>query len=111
MEEAKTRIGKTRVAKPVVRARDSQIQKAHENRFKIVNCSRAVDTSSINEKTVTILDIEKQIHQLNSSLTKDELNISTFVYDLYMPEFGDLETDIDHEMMAHNLRLVSFYEV
>uniref|UniRef100_A0A1L8DHX0 Probable RNA polymerase II nuclear localization protein SLC7A6OS n=1 Tax=Nyssomyia neivai TaxID=330878 RepID=A0A1L8DHX0_9DIPT len=108
MEEAKARIGKTRVAQPVVRARDSQIQKAHENRFKIVNCSRAVDTSSNNEKTVTILDIEKQIHQLNSSLTKDELNISTFVYDLYMPEFGDLETDIDHEMMAHHLSIQSF---
>ncbi|XP_055683791.1 probable RNA polymerase II nuclear localization protein SLC7A6OS [Lutzomyia longipalpis] len=124
MEEAKERIGKTRLPQPVARARDTQRQKAHEERFKIVNCSRAVDAScSGDEKAVTILDIEKQAAALPNSEAvaaaqtnptsidpkgAEEMVISSYVYDLYVSELGDLGHDIDDGMLEHQLSVRPF---
>ncbi|XP_059618040.1 uncharacterized protein LOC132262709 isoform X2 [Phlebotomus argentipes] len=114
-EEAKELMGKTRIPQPVARARDSHRLKTQEERFRIVNCSRAVDSSgSGEEKPITILDIEKQSTLPAAEETAQSPSRQAepenrqgfrldFVYDLYVSELGDLETDIDDGMLENQL--------
>ncbi|XP_059618039.1 probable RNA polymerase II nuclear localization protein SLC7A6OS isoform X1 [Phlebotomus argentipes] len=119
-EEAKELMGKTRIPQPVARARDSHRLKTQEERFRIVNCSRAVDSSgSGEEKPITILDIEKQSTLPAAEETAQSPSRQAepenrqgfrldFVYDLYVSELGDLETDIDDGMLENQLSIRPF---
>lgn len=122
MEEAKELMGKTRIPQPVARARDNHRLKTQEERFRIVNCSRAVDASNAEEgKAITILDIEKQASLSAKEApenpsrdtrqdTEPQTAITGYVYDLYVSEIGDLGSDIDDGMLENQLRFVSLDE-
>ncbi|XP_055710897.1 probable RNA polymerase II nuclear localization protein SLC7A6OS [Phlebotomus papatasi] len=120
MEEAKELMGKTRIPQPVARARDNHRLKTQEERFRIVNCSRAVDASNAEEgKAITILDIEKQASHSTKETpenpsrdtrqdTEPQTAITGYVYDLYVTEIGDLGSDIDDGMLENQLSIHPF---
>ena len=99
---------------------------SNENRFKVVNCFRAIDTdaSDAAPKEITIVDIEKQplpmvtehdaanIATTSSNGRQNERSVENFtptdgdgyVYDLYLPENEQQADDVDYT--DNYLRLV-----
>ncbi|XP_055848682.1 uncharacterized protein LOC129913824 isoform X2 [Episyrphus balteatus] len=101
------------------RGRQEMRAQSNENRFKVVNCFRAIDTdaSDAAPKEITIVDIEKQ--PLPMVTENEAANIATtssngrqnesrtvetftptdgdgYVYDLYLPENEQQADDVDY---------------
>lgn len=103
-DEAKQLALKSRKPNILEKGRQEMRQNIQENRFKVVNCYRAIkatDDSSIeNNKEVTIVDVEKQTNSEQSSTSaatsssNNDTNSDNFVYDLYLPETAEIpQTD------------------
>ncbi|GAB0088690.1 hypothetical protein DMENIID0001_031540 [Sergentomyia squamirostris] len=111
-EEAKEVLSKTRTPQPVARSRDSNRMKSQQDRFKIVNCSRTVDSSEGGEgQSITILDIEKQDPLLNQEVRNtfpQDSEMSNFVYDLYVTDLQDIEPDINDGFLENQISICPF---
>ncbi|KAF7404698.1 putative RNA polymerase II nuclear localization protein SLC7A6OS [Vespula maculifrons] len=85
--------------KNVIRERTKQI--SMENRYKVVNCCRSLDTLNTNEleDTMTVIDVEDS---LSCSTTKnvDSETLENFVYDLYYTQTGS-DMIIDDLVSVH----------
>lgn len=123
-DDAKRLTQKTRQPNIAQKSRAEQRQNLHENRYKVVNCHRAIESSggecSSNPKEITIVDMEKQkagttteipvpsansSTELESDRSTDERVDERYVYDLYVTDNGQqLPNDIDYTE-AH-MRLV-----
>lgn len=116
--------------------REEQRQNAHNERFRIVNCSRTTTTteeggphtattSSATDpaKEITILDIEKDSAVTRSGPGIAELSVdqslggssvastsrredTEYVYDLYVPEVGQPELEWSEQFLENMLRFV-----
>ncbi|KAJ6649265.1 putative RNA polymerase II nuclear localization protein SLC7A6OS [Pseudolycoriella hygida] len=124
-EEAKTITSKKRVpTNPTVRSREETKQSSQENRFKIVNCYRALSENQGDEsKSITVVDVESNtpadddVSPLCSSPTstrqrQDDASISAnnFVYDLYFADNNDL-TEMDTNLVNDLVSLHAFDDI
>lgn len=105
--------------------RDEQRQNAHNERFRIVNCSRtpaeedaaASTAESIGvAKEITILDIEKERLAGSSVAVPVPVEVDQsqgmsdggvdYVYDLYVPDVGQPELEWSEQFLENMLRFV-----
>lgn len=136
-DEARTivnRVRKEPIDQMRQKKREEQRQNAHNERFRIVNCSRTTTedggshtatTSSATDpaKEITILDIEKDSAVTRSGPGIAELSVdqslggsslastsrredTEYVYDLYVPEVGQPELEWSEQFLENMLRFV-----
>lgn len=83
--------------------REKTKQASIENRYKVINCNRSLDTSHVDEleDTVTVIDVEDSVSC--SIAAKDPAkNDDAYVYDLYYTQTGD-DLYFDDKLSVHML--------
>lgn len=111
-EEAKELINK--VPKPVNVTEKGRLKhrtQAHNNRFKVVNCTRTFDNveeqAAASAQPVTILDVEKEV-KVNQNLPEAD---EQFVFDVYVPENQNECTASDNLLDLEEVRLVNLEDL
>jgi hypothetical protein len=114
-DEAKLLAQKSRTPNVSEKCRQQMRQTQHENRYKVVNCHRALESdeqSASSPKEITIVDMEQQTENAESDSTVPAQQITSthqafpptddsgaedeFVYDLYVPDVNQqLPSNID----------------
>lgn len=93
-------------------------EKSQNNRFKIVNYTRTLDTEETeNNQKLTIVDVEKERNVPNvastSSAISSHSNVSEepFVYDLYIAEANETILQNPESIDLNDLRLVLLEDI
>ncbi|KAG7207564.1 hypothetical protein KM043_009188 [Ampulex compressa] len=87
----------------LAKARENVKQTSIENRYKVINCFRSLDTSNVEEfedKVMTVIDVEDSVScsKKQDSTEEDE----SYVYDLYYAQTGK-GVVIDDVISVHTL--------